>query len=356
MIIGIMNVKREFYFTIGGNKFTSEKIPIPNKDDVVLYEWGDKRVAKNKVLTTIDGLRNFYISLVLSPDDVVWLTQKIDLDDFDLDYHFIKKKTTRPKINSFLKVLDNDYGKIHLRYSGSRHYSKPLKQYIADITFYNIRISVNDMNKIIMMHKHKITCSIEYLSTSFPERSYIGRAQEISTNYDSGRRIYKWNCNFGPKSPRTFQTHKNLDWKEYLNDLEIIDLDVERNIKSLLSQRDMVSMTFNDFTMDNDTFSNSYKGLPVKLKNVKNVIEFKFYNFKFNPPVYATFEVTVDELAEGKRSLTKQFAELDGKASVTLYYDHKNNVFYSIMLVVDDYFKTLNFVPKYNTNNKMKTH
>jgi len=348
-----------FCFSIG--EFTSNELEIKDAK-IHIYEWGDKSLKKNKVLFSIENTNMVSINLIFMPGRIIWFNQIIPIDNFKLDENnnmSTKKRLSQShsklklkptiKIRSFWTDMNNKHSKIFFQYSGEQCYDKKHKEWFANINVYHVCIQIKDVHILLDLYNHKITCLVE--GNKF-EQSYVGRAQQISTNYETGTRVYKWLGSTGLNNQRNFQIANSDDWKEYISDMkliETIDDNIGIELKSILSYRDTTSMSkMHNFIFDNDEFTNTYKGLPVFIENLSKSIDFKFYNFKYIPPACVSINVTTEELRENVRVLTKKISHID--ATMTIYYDDddddfksKSINFFSIILTVHDFLKNLNF-------------
>ena len=320
------------YFAI--NDYISGSINTSNSK--TKYEW-KPTFFKKYLLFVQNVVDDLNIHFKLSIDDSVWLRVPINAYDFDLKY--VKEKISKPQTprkSTIYKELTHEIGKfnniIKIEYTGTKYFDLSDGKLNGDIYIKSVTLFTADISKLIKSNNHKITCLVEYDRSIKLARSYLGRAQDIVTNENQGRRTYTWTADMNSSSLHNLDSQ--YDWNEYITDLGIINLTENINIKALLSHRYNVKQS--KHVSDHDEYTNSYRALPLVLSGIRDIF-FKFYNFKHHPPSSLVVPFTFKDFET--KITTKKVPELN--AVITVHYKGELNI-YKVILTVGKYKTSLN--------------
>lgn len=322
---------RSVYIKVGNLVSVPQELPLQSKTLGTTLSWSLSEVI-------VVDKASIEFSVMLLPEDLLWISHSVMIREFNLrrmktkaNYlrWLLKQEPLRKHKSRDLWInFPNGLGCVSIQYY----------PHVTGILIKNVGLTLTDTEQHIMDMSHKLSCLVGGTKTQ-AGYLYLGRAQQISTNFDTGTRIYTWESLRRHSRPLTDMTSSDIS--AHLTEIKKLKIsrDSTEQLSSLLSSRiGWVSKNAENSEIDNDGFTNGHLELPVQLDLSQNV-SLKFYNFKFDPP--RTLEITVPrgEFKSGSGRITKQF---QGQTfTITLFY--RQILLESIIFRVKDYQNSLNF-------------
>ena len=228
-------------------------------------------------------------------------------------------------------------------------------------TYIDNVLQLNAMKIARNRERHRIVCLIEiHKGAKTQEIIYLGRAQKIetTTGYNPRDRVYTWDLNLEYEKPAFpgFCIKRKEFWsfhKEQHDDMLRLKI-----YNQPLSARIVDGHSIEQYSVDNDDYSNLLKGQPIYVEEEQAVI-LRFFNMEENNgnPVeiylkrnnFAPKGVETDRKRSQRRLESVQIRTLDYEINkyLTVFIEYmlssKNIIIHSIKLLAKNYLDSLLF-------------